>query len=410
MLSCTLATGHDAMAIVILLWFALAINYLDRQIPYAIFAALKTDLGFTDARLGLIGTVFAWVYTLSMPVAGRLADLVSRKRLIVASLVLFSLSTIACSLSGSATVFLLWRVAIAVTEALYYPAAVGLIASLHTAAQRSRALGIHQSAQFAGLVAGGWYGGWMADTFSWRAGFITAGGLGLTYAAVLAWRIPDARPAAAEAASTPAPLGAALADLLRSRCYLALSAAFYAFCSMLWVFYAWYPSHLYERFHLSMTESGFNATIYVQLACGLGVLAGGALADRLTRAHPPARLSIAAAGILLSAPLGYLTFAADSLSLARLFSAGYGFTAGFMIANIFASAYDVTAPRNYGVSAGVLNSVGGVASAVIIYLAGMLKATIGFAGLLQWVAAGCVAAAVILMITARGRYRLERCQ
>lgn len=395
------------MAIVILLWFALAINYLDRQIPYAIFPALKTDLGFTDARLGLIGTVFAWVYTLSMPVAGRLADLVSRKRLIVASLVLFSLSTIACSLSGSATMFLVWRAAIAVTEALYYPAAVGLIASLHTAAQRSRALGIHQSAQFAGLVAGGWYGGWMADTFTWRAGFIVAGGLGLAYAAVLAWRIPDAR--STEATSTPAPLGAALTDLLRSRCYLALCLAFYAFCSMLWVFYAWYPSHLYERFHLSMTESGFNATIYVQLACGLGVLAGGALADRLTRAHSAARLYIAAAGILLSAPLGYLTFAADSLGFARLFSAGYGFTAGFMIANIFASAYDVTAPRNYGVSAGVLNGVGGVASAIIIYVAGMLKATIGFAGLLQWVAAGCIAAALILMFTARGRYATERC-
>lgn len=393
------------MVLVLLLWFALAINYVDRQIPYSIFPALQADLGFTNARLGLIGSVFAWIYTLCMPVAGRLADLYRQDRLIVASLVLFSLATIGCSASGSATAFLAWRASIGVTEALYYPAAVGLIASFHTAAARSKALGIHQSAQFAGLVAGGWYGGWMADHVNWRAGFAVAGGVGLVYAAILFWRLP--RPAARSAATEAPPMAASLRALGGSYCYLALCAAFFAFCSMLWVFYAWYPSHLYERFHLSMTESGFNATIFVQLACGLGVVAGGALADKLTARHPAARLYIAAAGILASAPLGYLTFAAESLPLARLFSAGYGFTAGFMIANIFASAYDVTAARNYGVSAGVLNSVGGVASAAIIYLAGVLKSSIGFSGLLQWVAVLCCLAALALIVVASRRFALE---
>ena len=393
------------MALVLLLWFALAINYVDRQIPYSIFPALKSDLGFTDARLGLIGSVFAWIYTIGMPVAGRLADLYRQDRLIVGSLVLFSLATIACSASGSANAFLAWRASIGVTEALYYPAAVGMIASYHSAAARSKALGIHQSAQFAGLVVGGWYGGWMADHVSWRAGFAVAGLVGLVYAAILFWRLPQ--PAARPASTVTPPIGTTLRALAGSHCYLALCAAFFAFCSMLWVFYAWYPSHLYERFHLSMTESGFNATIFVQLACGLGVVTGGALADKLTRRHPAARLYIAAAGILVSAPLGYLTFAAESLPLARLFSTGYGFTAGFMIANIFASAYDVTAARNYGVSAGVLNSVGGVASASIIYLAGVLKNSIGFSGLLQWVAVFCGVTALALIAVASRRFAGE---
>ncbi len=393
------------MAIVLLLWIALAINYVDRQIAYSIFPALKADLGFTDARLGLIGTVFAWVYTICMPFAGRLADLYRQDRLIVASLVLFSLATIGCSTAGSASAFLTWRASIGITEALYYPAAVGLIASFHTSAARSRALGIHQSAQFAGLVVGGWYGGWMADHVNWRAGFAVAGGVGLVYAAILAWRLP--RPGERTTVTTASSFSSAIGALAGSSCYLALCAAFFAFCSMLWVFYAWYPSHLYERFHLSMTESGFSATIYVQIACGLGVLVGGALADRLIRKHPAARLYIAAAGILASAPLGYLTFAAETLPLAKLFSTGYGFAAGFMIANIFASAYDVTASRHYGVSAGVLNSVGGVASAGIIYLAGALKTSIGFSGLLQWVAGFCCVAALALIVVASRRFAAE---
>lgn len=392
------------MALVVLLWFALAINYVDRQIPYSIFPALKTDLGFTDARLGLIGTVFAWIYTLCMPLAGRMADSYRRDRMIVASLVLFSLATLGSAAAGSAGAFLGWRAVVGVTEALYYPAAVGMLAAHYSASARSKALGIHQSAQFAGLIAGGWYGGWMADNFSWRLGFGVAGLAGLVYAGVLALRLPKAEARPGEQAP---PLGAALAHLAGSRCYLSLCAAFFAFCSMLWVFYAWYPAHLHDRFKLSMTASGFNATVFVQVACGFGVLAGGALADRLTRRHPAARLYIAAGGILTSAPMGYLTFAAESLTMARLCSTAYGFFAGFMIANIFAAAYDVTSSRNYGASAGTLNAVGGVASALVIFVAGVVRESLGFAGLLQWVAAFCCAAALLLVAVASRRFEAE---
>ena len=394
------------MALVALLWFALALNYVDRQIPYSIFPALKTDLGFTDARLGLIGSIFAWIYTICMPLCGRMADFYRRDRMIVASLVLFSLATIACGAAGSVGAFLAWRAVIGLTEALYYPAAVGLIATAHSAGTRSKALGIHQSAQFAGLVVGGWYGGWMADHYSWRWGFTGAGLVGLTYAAFLALRL---RQPSGQAASAPAPppFAAALASLARSRCYLALCAAFFCFCAMLWVFYAWYPSHLNERFHLSMSDSGFNATVFVQAACGLGVLTGGALADRLVKRQPAARLFLCVAGILVSAPLGYLTFAAGSLGMARLFSTAYGFSAGFMIANIFASAMDVTEARNYGASAGVLNSVGGVASALIIFTAGMVRDSLGFAGLLAWVAASCCVSALALGLVASRRFAHE---
>ena len=67
---------------------------------------------------------------------------------------------------------------------------------------------------------------------------------------------------------------------------------------MLWVFYAWYPSFLQERYHLSMTDSGFNATIYVQVSCALGVVLGGAFADRLSKRMPAARLYVAAGNLI----------------------------------------------------------------------------------------------------------------
>ena len=78
-----------------------------------------------------------------------------------------------------------------------------------------------------------------------------------------------------------------------------------------------------------------------------------------------------------------------------------------MIANIFASAMDVTEARNYGASAGVLNSVGGVASALIIFTAGVVRDSLGFAGLLAWVAASCCVSALTLGLVASRRFAHE---
>lgn len=395
-------TGASLVAV---LWFALALNYVDRQMVYSIFPVLKSDIGFTDTQLGLIGTVFAWVYTICMPIAGRIADVFRRDRLIVGSIVLWSAATLGCGLSGSVMAFLIWRAVMGITESLYYPAAMGTLGAAYPPQARSKILGIHQSAQFAGLIAGGWYGGWMADNLSWRAGFAIAAGAGILYSLMLARRVPYVPPAVETEKSGGILVN--LGALFASRCYLAVCAAFFCFCAMLWVFYAWYPSFLQERYHLSMTESGFNATIFPQISCALGVVAGGALADKLSKRIPAARFYIAALGIFLSAPVGYLTFAVDSLNLARLCSAAYGAFAGLMIANVFASAFDVISPRNFGFGAGFLNAVGGASASIIIFVAGILRASIGFDGLLTWVGLACIASAGALALTAYRRFKIE---
>ena len=393
------------MALVALLWIALAINYLDRQMVFSIFPALRRDLGFNDVQLGLVGSVFTWVYALGMPVAGRMADRFRRDRMIVVSLVLWSAATLGCGFAGSVAMFLVWRAVMGITEALYYPAAVGTIAAAHGASTRSRALGIHQSAQLAGIVAGGWYGGWMADHWGWRMGFAIAAVAGILYAMVLGRGLPANR---AEATAKPDRVGAVLREIFARRCYTALCVAFFAFCSMLWVFYAWLPSFLGERFGLSMTESGWRATLFVQVSSGIGVVAGAFLADRLAARVAAARFYVAGAGILLSAPLGYLTFASGTLMGATIGSVLYGVTSGLMVANTFAAAYDVTGGKNWGLAAGVLNMAGGIAASLLIFAAGAVKSTLGFAGLLQYVAAACVVSAIALMWIARRWYAEER--
>ncbi len=396
--------SRSAIYLVAFLWVAFALNYVDRQMVYSMFPALRADLGFTEDRLGLIGSVFLWVYLLGMPIAGRLADTAKREWMVLASVVLWSAATFGCGSATSQASMLGWRAAMGITESLYFPAALALIASHYSAQSRSRALGIHQSAQFVGVVIGGWYGGWSADHIGWRTAFAWAGAFGLVYSVVL-WLVfrKLEQPAAEDVTTKPGRVG----ELMQSWCFIALCLAFAAYCAMQWIFFAWLPSFLYDRYHLSMTDSGWNATVFVQGSTIVGILFGGVLADRLSRRWKGSRFYVAAAGVLCSAPFAYLTFQADSIDLVRWFSAAFGFFGGSLATNAFAAAYDVVRSRNRGMGGGVLNMVGGLSSSVMIYMAGIWKNTIGFPVMMMWMMIVAVVCAVLLMAVVSKRFGVE---
>src|SRR5438105_3224572 len=83
-----------------LLWIAFVVNYVDRQAVFSIYPVLRSQLGFSDAQLGLTGSMFIWVYSLCMPLAGRMADIFRRDRLILASIILWSFATLGTGLSS----------------------------------------------------------------------------------------------------------------------------------------------------------------------------------------------------------------------------------------------------------------------------------------------------------------------
>lgn len=393
-----------AWATVAFLWFAYLLNYLDRQVVFSIFPVLRSDLRFSDTQLGLVGTLFIWVYSLCMPLTGRLADVVRRDRLVISSLVLWSLATLGTGLSASAPAFLFWRAVMGVTESLYVPAALATIAVLHPGATRSKALAIHSAAQFAGVVAGGWYGGWAADHIGWRPGFTVLAVAGTVYAAVL-WRVFRGMP---HLGTQRAHQAAKPADIFKSPCYWTLALAFFAFCTMLWMLYAWFPSFIYEHYHLSMTYSGLTATVYLQISCVGGVLAGGVFADWLVQRIRSGRFLIAVAGLAACAPFAFLSLAAGSLAIAKLSAAAFGFFAGVFVANTFAAAYDVVSAQNYGLATGILNLAGGLSGGAAILAAGLWKASLGMSLLMKWQAIASAAAAVLLLFVVLIRFASDR--
>ncbi len=392
-----------AWLVVGMLWVAYLINYVDRQVVFSIFPALQRDIGFSNAQLGLIGTIFVWVYSLCNPLVGKLADTVSRTRLIVASILLWSVATLATGFAGSVEVFLACRAVMGVTEAMYVPPALGVIGTLHSGLTRSRALALHGSAQFAGIIVGSSFGGYMADGVGWRWAFYILAAVGVCYAPVLWWVLrPVSQEVAVRGDAPPA------SDMARNGCYLALSFAFFALCIMLWMIYAWMPTHLYEKMGLSMKAAGVTATFWVQVGSVSGILLGGALGDWGSRRWPAARFGIICVGLVCCSPLAYLAMATSSITAFKVFAFGFGFTAGWMMGNTFAASYDVTPRAHYGIGAGTLNMVGGISGGAAIYAAGRLKDTMGIHGLMFWGAALAVVSAVVLAWTVWRRFDIDR--
>ena len=391
-------------SIVALLTGAFVINYLDRQIVFSMFPLLQRDLGFTNAELGIAGSLFTWTYSLAMPFSGRLADIFPRSRLIVASVVLWSLATLVTGLSTGAGPFLLSRVLMGLCESLYVPAALGLITQVHPGRTRSRALSIHGFGQYTGITLGGWYGGWAVEHIGWRRGFVSLTAVGLLYSALLMWAFRSLTLPAISAQRQPAHIR----GLLHSHCYVALCSLFFSFCAMLWMLYAWLPTFIHERYALSLASSGLTATLYLQCSSAAGVLLGGALGDALTRRYPTGRFQMVIWGLFVCAPFGLAIFATHSLPLLKISACGFGLFAGFLMANIFSSLSDVVGNRDYGTATGVMNTIGGLGGGAAILAVGIWKQSFGFDRLMFCGLLLSMSCSLSLFFVIRRRFDRER--
>jgi MFS family permease len=390
--------------VLILLSLAFVLNYIDRQIVFTIFPLLRHDLVFSDFQLGLAGSLFTWTYSLCMPLAGRLADIWPRQRLVIAAIILWSFATLGTALSFSPLEFLCWRVAMGFSESLYVPAAIGMITTAHPGPTRSRALSIHGFAQFTGLTLGGWYGGWAAEHLGWRWGFGSLAIVGVLYAWFLGVQFRGFQSVVVSKEH------AAARDLLQSRCYIALCVAFLLFCSMLWMLYAWLPNHIFETFHLSLAKSGLTATLYLQASSAVGVLLGGVLGDRSSRYTEKGRFNIVALGLFFCSPFAAAIYSATSLPLLELSACGFGIFAGCVAANVFATLSEVVARKNFGLATGLLNLAGGLGAGAAILLTGLLRHTFSSASLMMVGSALAMVAAVGLFLVVKSNFNHDRVQ
>jgi len=385
-----------ATALVAFMWFAYFLNYGDRQVVFSMFPVLKRDLQLTDTHLGLTGSVFLWVYAIGCPLAGQIADRISKRRLVVLSLVVWSLVTASTGFAHSAFTLLALRAAMGISESLYMPAAIALTAGAHPPERRSRAVAALTTAQIAGTVGGGWFGGWMAQRGQWREAFFVLGVVGLLFAFPYFTFLRGVIEPTPEHKSPHEPrLSAGI--LVRVPSFLLLCGVFPVFVFGLWLLYGWLPNHLHEKFQLDLADAALNATLYLQGATLLGMLSGGVLADALFRKTRAARFVLLAVSLILCAPFLRGLGAAETLAHTRIAAAGFGLFSGFFMGNIFPAAFEVVPTHTRGSAVGLLNFFGAAVSGFATLLGGAWKQSVGLDRLLASTSAAYLAAAVLVL-------------
>lgn len=316
-----------------LLWIVALLNYMDRQMLSTMRDAMQIDISELESAVnfGRLMAIFLWIYGLVSPFAGAIADRVSRKWLIIASLGVWSAVTTLMSFCTNYNEIFWLRALMGVSEALYIPAALSLIADYHTGKSRSFAIGIHMTGLYLGQAVGG-FGATLAAAFSWQQTFHWFGIIGVAYAALLMVLLYEKRDVARENISaTPEqkiPVLKGFGMIFSNMAFWVILFFFASTSLPGWATKNWLPTLFADSLNTPMSQAGPISTITIALSSFLGILAGGPLSDKWVKRNVKGRVYTSAIGLAMMIPalillgLGKGMFAAVAAGL--FFGIGYG--------------------------------------------------------------------------------------
>lgn len=339
--------GFHKWELLFWLWIAFFLNQADRQIFNIVLPLIKEDLGFTDAQLGLIASIFVLCVGICTPIAGFVGDLFNRKKIIVISIFLWSLATFFTGMSY--TIFhlvLLRSVSVGGGEAFYAPSANALISEYHTRT-RARAMSIHQTSLYIGIILSGVIGGFIAEKYGWRMAFYLFGVIGILYSVLLAWRLAPSKLTPERITFTESKkfISDAFIMLISKPSTMLLGVSFICLVFVNVGYLTWMPTFLHEKFNLSITESGFSSMFYHHIFAFVGIVLGGILSDKLALKSKNCRLIIQATGLLLGAPFIFGMGQSTTLFSTYLCLAAFGLFRGIYEANFITTLFATIEPR-----------------------------------------------------------------
>ncbi len=371
-------TKYYPWVVVGLLWLVALLNYMDRQMLATMRPSMEVDIPelVSGENFGRLMAIFLWIYALMSPLSGIIADKLNRKWLIVGSLFVWSAVTYAM---GYATTYnqVYWlRALMGVSEALYIPAGLSLIADYHQQKTRSLAIGIHMTGLYVGSALGG-FGATIAAAYSWHSTFHYFGLVGVFYAFVLVFFLREKKVTEVKTIDSDLfpikeknSLFKGLALLFTNISFWVILFYFAIISLPGWATKNWLPTLFSENLGIPMEEAGPLATIAISFSSLLGVIFGGILSDKWVQKNIKGRVYTSAIGLSLTIPalllIGFGHSLFNVVGAALCFGIGYGmFDANNMpiICQFVSSKYRATA---YG----VLNMTGVGCGALVTSLLG----------------------------------------
>ena len=389
--------------VVALLWVVALLNYMDRQMLSTMRDAMQIDIAELESAVnfGRLMAIFLWIYGLVSPFAGAIADRLSRKWLIIGSLGVWSAVTL---LMGYCTTYnqVFWlRALMGVSEALYIPAGLSLIADYHTGKSKSFAIGIHMTGLYLGQAVGG-FGATLAEKFSWQQTFHWFGIIGVVYAILLIALLYEKRNQSVKVETAEPALKIPVLKgfgMIFSNIAFWIILFFFASTSLPgWATKNWLPTLFAESLGAPMSEAGPISTITIAISSFIGILIGGPLSDNWVKKNIKGRIYTSAIGLSLMIPalllLGLGSGMVAAIAAGLFFGIGYGMfdtnnmpiLCQFVPSRLRATAY------------GIMNMTGVMMGAVCTQILGKW-AEGGNLGLAFAVLGGITAIALIVQVT-----------
>lgn len=391
-----------------LIFINVVINYMDRSNISVAASAISDELDFTPVQLGLIFSAFGWTYAALQIPGGLLVDRYGPRVLYAFSLITWSAATLLQGFAKGFSGLFGLRLAVGAFEAPAFPANNRVVTSWFPDKERASAIAMYTSGQFIGLAFLTPVLVTIEHFFGWRGLFIITGIIGIVWG--LIWhrfyRDPAAHPRVNPAELDYIEQGGGLVsrektnpragkekfrwDSLKQvfihRKLWGIYIGQFAVNSTLWFFLTWFPTYLVEYRGLDFLQSGFLASAPF-LAAFAGVLCSGFFSDFLIKkgiSAGVARKAPVITGLLLSVSIVGANYV-DSTALIIFFMAAAFFGNG--LASITWVFVSTLAPKHLiGLTGGVFNFIGGLASIIVPIAIGFLASSGSFAPALIFIA------------------------
>ena len=274
--------AHYGLGMLLVLFVS---SHVDRNILNILIDPIRNELDVSDTWMGLLaGPAFALFYAiLGVPVA-RWADRASRKAIILAGLVIWSLMTAAQGLVRLFWQLLAARVLVGVGEATISPASHSMVSDYYPPERRAKALAIYTSGGHIGMMVGYMLGGFIQEAFGWRMAFVVVGLPGLALAVLFGLTVREPARGESEARhdETKHGLGETLLYLWARPTFRHLNYSAVLYVVVIFAFNVWGPAFLMRVHDMPIAEAGLFFGPVTGIAGFAGTLASGALADRLS--------------------------------------------------------------------------------------------------------------------------------
>ena len=371
---------------VLLVFLSLAFFFhqADRVLFGLLTIPIQDDLHLTDLQIGFVNTSLFCTLAVATPLAGFLGDRISRKWIITASLLFWSLMTACTGFVGGICGLVFFRsIATGGGESFYAPSAFALIASHHKET-RSIALSIHQSALYIGLMFSGTLVAYALKLFGgWRMVFFVFGGLGFMLGVIFIWALKDGE----RRTDIPSLSHTSTPTISQSlRAYFCNPSALLATCGFVAVVFAnnaylsWAPKFMARRFDLSVGLAGSGTMLYHHVAAFVAIMAGAFLTDAFVKWRPRFRLGLQACSLLLGAPTLVLIGLSQAVACAWAAVAAYGVFRGLFEVNSHASLFDVVPSRYRSTAEGMMTMIAFFTGSLSPLMIGALSDRYGIRG------------------------------